>query len=71
MKQILLMIAVVALVGCGKKEPELRSEKVITPESASCASGCWSITRFRFDGRGNNHLNRLINVDMVLAVLGS
>jgi hypothetical protein len=35
MKQVLLMIAVVALVGCGKKEPELRSEKIITPDEAA------------------------------------
>ncbi len=43
MKQILLMIAVVALVGCGdgkeesefRHEPRLRSEKVITPDEAA------------------------------------
>ena len=35
MKQVLLLIASVALVGCGKKEPELRSKKVITPDEAA------------------------------------
>jgi hypothetical protein len=35
MKQILLMIAVVGFVGCGKKEPELRSDELITPDEAA------------------------------------
>jgi biopolymer transport protein ExbD len=38
MKQILLMIVMVALVGlvgCGKKEPELSTKKVITPDEAA------------------------------------
>ena len=34
MKQILLILAVV-LVGCGKKEPDLRPEKIITPNEAA------------------------------------
>jgi len=35
MKQVFLMIAVVALVGCGEKEPKLRSEKFVTPNEAA------------------------------------
>ena len=35
MKHILLMMAAVVVVGCGKKEPELRSETVITPSEAA------------------------------------
>jgi len=40
MKQLLLICAVVALVGCGQKEPvqkepELRSENIITPDEAA------------------------------------
>ena len=35
MKQILVMMAAAVLVGCGKNEPELRSEKVITPNEAA------------------------------------
>ena len=35
MKQLLLICAVVALVGCGKKGPELSTEKVITPGEAA------------------------------------
>ena len=36
MKQILVMMAAVVLVGCGgKKEPDLRSENIITPDEAA------------------------------------
>ena len=35
MKQILVMMAAVVLVGCGKKEPELRSNEFITPNEAA------------------------------------
>ena len=40
MKQLLLICAVAALVGCGQKEPvqkepELRSENIITPDEAA------------------------------------
>jgi hypothetical protein len=35
MKQTLLILMAVAVVGCGKKEPELSTEKVITPDEAA------------------------------------
>ena len=34
-KAVILLLALVLMTGCGKKEPELRSEKVITPGEAA------------------------------------